>query len=532
MRFVYAWLPPGKTIQSAMISLQLTCSLEGQELIDQTSDDKPALANVTLDRIATGMIASTGAVLALLVGMWSFPLALTGRAPEVARWINPRLAEPTLVLTGRLRRELLAPPEVVAAVDEPTRSDGIRSQPTSATVRQPTVPSGATTGQEDAADSKPVQSQLRSGEAGSVEAGSDHRSRFAEKIGHLASRALLAEPLASEAYALVSIAAVDSRAELSALTRSVEMSRREAFGLYRLLVDAVAAKNADAAIIFAEILLKSQISLRSYVLRHLAELAEQDDTRSILIQNLRRHPFWRTDFIVNLPRVVTSANVVAEFLLQLKGVEGELADREYAPILWILLQQGAVEQAYELWLQMLPLERASKLGNISNPSFEDDSSSVPFDWLIRNSPNALLSIVRRDDRPDQRALQVAFLPVRGAFSGLQQVVALAPGGYRLSGSVRGRINARRGLKWRMTCAGVGSGQIADSGYLSGRGTNWTRFEFSFTVPETSGCAAQRLALILDARSPSETIASGEILIDDLELARTEGLGETASPTSR
>ncbi len=70
----------------------------------------------------------------------------------------------------------------------------------------------------------------------------------------------------------------------------------------------------------------------------------------------------------------------------------------------------------------------------------------------------------------------------------------------------------------MTCLGEQARQIGESEMILGEIKDWTTFSFAVSVPD-AGCAAQRLSLILDARTPSERLVSGSIWFDELSIRR-------------
>ena len=124
-------------------------------------------------------------------------------------------------------------------------------------------------------------------------------------------------------------------------------------------------------------------------------------------------------------------------------------------------------------------------------------------------------------RPDGtgQALLVQFGQGRVDFRGVAQMVMLPPGAYRLRGQHMGRIVGRRGLEWRVVCAGA-TAPLAKSEMNIGSTPVWTDFEMTFTIPPT-GCRAQQILLWLDARSASEQLVTGSAWYDGLQIARAE-----------
>jgi hypothetical protein len=97
---------------------------------------------------------------------------------------------------------------------------------------------------------------------------------------------------------------------------------------------------------------------------------------------------------------------------------------------------------------------------------------------------------------------------------------LLPGTYQFQGKHKGNIIGRRGLQWRIACAGGASTQIGESQMLTGVAMTWKPFDFSFTVPQAD-CRAQHVRLAFDARSASERFVSGSIWYDELQIRRKQ-----------
>ena len=85
-------------------------------------------------------------------------------------------------------------------------------------------------------------------------------------------------------------------------------------------------------------------------------------------------------------------------------------------------------------------------------------------------------------------------------------------------SSRCELVGRRGLVWRVSCAGGKGGAIGESQMTAGAAPRWKDIEWTFTVPDAD-CRAQQLRLELDARMASEQLVSGSIWYDELRISR-------------
>src|SRR5262249_53623023 len=157
----------------------------------------------------------------------------------------------------------------------------------------------------------------------------------------------------------------------------------------------------------------------------------------------------------------------------------------------------------------LPPEQLASAGLLFNGSFASVPSGLPFDWVISPGTGVTMDIVERPDDAERRALFIEFGPGRVEFGSMTQLTLLGPGTYHLRGKYRGEIGGRRGLVWRVSCAGSGGAPLGESQMLKGTAFAWQDMEFSFTVPQTE-CRAQRLKLELDARMASEQLVTGSM----------------------
>ena len=96
-----------------------------------------------------------------------------------------------------------------------------------------------------------------------------------------------------------------------------------------------------------------------------------------------------------------------------------------------------------------------------------------------------------------------------------QMLALAPGNYRLNGRVRlDDLRSDRGLVWTLSCAEDGR-QLAETEPMSGH-TAWRSFSLDFAVP-AEACGGQWLTLRVPARIAAEQRIGGVAWFDDLKI---------------
>jgi hypothetical protein len=182
-----------------------------------------------------------------------------------------------------------------------------------------------------------------------------------------------------------------------------------------------------------------------------------------------------------------------------------------------LVQLGRTAKAHYIWIDGLPEEFQSRVGNVFDGGFELPPSDSGFGWRFGKVMGAEIRLEHAGGVEGQSALMVEFRNRRVPFQHVQQMLALPVGNYTLSGRVRlDDLRNERGLRWFIVCA-AGNNVLLESEKFSGRRT-WGEFSQDFQVP-SGGCSAQWLKLRLDARIPAEQLAGGRAWFDSLRIVR-------------
>jgi hypothetical protein len=366
---------------------------------------------------------------------------------------------------------------------------------------------------------QPLQSQPSdtSDEASSLRDGSDK----AKSIRELAETAISADPFNAEALGILGQLAErsgDSATTAPLMEAAARLSIRESYAVYWLMQRAQRENDNPAVLRYADTLLRTRGRAVPLVVPVLAQMAETKDRTNDVTALLKDNPPWRPAFFANLSNNITNARTPLFLLLGLQGTAHPPTNLEISGYINFLIGKKFHELAYYTWLQFLPAEELARISPLYNRSFETTPSGLPFDWVLTQGNGVTTEIRRRTDKVEEHALALEFGQGRSEFPGVTQLTLLGPGSYTLKGQYKGTLVGRRGLVWRVTCAGAQP--LAQSDLLRGSIPQWREFTISFTVPQT-GCRAQQIRLDFDARSASERLISGSMWFDELDLRRTQ-----------
>jgi len=271
---------------------------------------------------------------------------------------------------------------------------------------------------------------------------------------------------------------------------------------------------------YADVLFRTRPQFAEYIVPTLAAIAENKNSRDVIMKLLAKNPRWRQTFLSSLPSHITKAHTPFNLFFNLKDTTFPPKTAELRSYLNFLIGKQHYDLAYYTWLQFLPQKHLENVRLLFNGSFENEPMSVPFDWNIfrHNSKGVSLEISRHPDQDGQRALLIKFEHGRVQFPHVAQMTMLAPGRYKLEGQYKGQIIGRRGLIWRIRCVGGKRKLLGEAPMFVGVTRNWKNFEAAFSVPNKN-CRAQQVRLQFDARSASEQLVTGTAWYDDLVISR-------------
>jgi hypothetical protein len=278
------------------------------------------------------------------------------------------------------------------------------------------------------------------------------------------------------------------------------------------------AGDVEAALRYADNLMRTRPTAHPVVIPILARLAEQPASAKAVQSLLATDPPWRGRFFAALSKHVSDQRTPLSLLIALRDSGQQPTPAEIKSYLDFLISAKSFNLAYYVWLQFLPPEQLGKVGLIFDGGFDLPRSSLPFDWTLKAASGATVELVPSEDDPSNNSLRLEFTGTRADKLQVQQRLMLDPGSYRLTYRYRGEISGRRGMIWLVDCAVGKQPRLKETAMFIGLQRGWREETVDFTVPET-GCESQVIRLIHHARSPSEQIVSGTIWYDDLKIAR-------------
>ena len=483
------------------------------------------------------VLGGFGVILAWLVITRSFAAYFAEVAPQTALWLNSRQPEALVNLADRSLNIFAGTPASPAAAATPA------PQANSPGAWQSTDDSAAAAADRDSP--RPGDAVDTAGAANNREAFSRDLSSAFTMVDRNASidlatvrrrleSALTEEPLNARAVRLlgqVANTANDNSESTKLMEAAARLSLHESVAVYWMMRKSVEAGDYQAAIAYADALLRTDRGLDQYVMPELAHFAENKASNALIKAVLKDNPPWRDRFFGDLLSSITDARTPLDLLLALRNTPAPPTSLEIRDYVEFLIAHHFYDLAYYTWLQFLPSEQLRHAGLLFNGNFELPPSGLPFDWAIAQGSGVTVDIVPLADNGGEHALLVDFLYGRVDYHSISEMTLLAPGSYQFAGRYKGKLVGPRGLKWRVVCAGEAGARLGESTMIGGSAAAWKSTEFSFTVPPAN-CRAQYVRLDLDARMASEQLVSGSMLFNELQITRVPGPPSAATAAAK
>jgi hypothetical protein len=252
------------------------------------------------------------------------------------------------------------------------------------------------------------------------------------------------------------------------------------------------------------------------MLQRLAVMLEDDAIRAAVLARLDHAPNWRGNLVTALKSPQAPAAPAAQLLQEL-AAQRPLDTGEIDARIQVLARLGRHADARAIWRQSLPAAaRDGADTGLFDGGFEHPDISGGYGWRIAPPPGVAVAYDDVDPFEGGQALAFAFAGRAVANLGVEQLLALRPGHYRLDLAVENAAQAARPFVLEIGCQGGGPALLALELPAAGRTPAWQRREGGFDVPE-GGCTAQLLRLRYPGRSLSERLVSGTLRLDAMHL---------------
>ena len=487
----------------------MTALREGQHDHGQEHGREPAGGG---QRLRAVLLAVLGCVLMWQIATRSLVAYVAEVSPRIALAFAPEGPTPLLRAAERelapLREQRIKELEAIAAAAREAAIAAARGGPA-----------------QDSPGSRPSSRAIRPSEATDDAEEAAAQSNGAEILARIEARtreALAQAPLSASGLRILGEVA-DLRGDRATASRLMTVAARrwhhETHAVYRAMVDRLEAGDLAGTVEHADTLLRASPELWLAVAPALVVVVESgEEGARLVVAKLSGQPVWRHNFMGAMLNTITDARTPLTVLLGLKDTRSPPTKSELTIYLNFLVSRGFYEIAYYTWLQFLPPERLAEIGHLYNGSFAYPLTGMPLDWVLRDGSGAMVEVVAHGEGSDDHGLRVELGPGRVQFGQAQQWLVLGAGPYRLTGSWRGDINGRRGMRWRIYCIDNGERVVGETQMLLGQQRTWREFELAFEIPD-EGCRAQQLRLVHDSRHASEQFVTGVGWFDNLSISR-------------
>jgi hypothetical protein len=192
---------------------------------------------------------------------------------------------------------------------------------------------------------------------------------------------------------------------------------------------------------------------------------------------------------------------------------------------WRLQKEGAVVEAYMIWMSGLDDNARQHLGLLFDGGFELPIDGTGFGWSAAAHDHVSSKPSPTHGASGRAALGLRFRRFEGYFYHVSQPLVLDPGTYRLSGRVRiDSLVSQGGVRWVVRCV-LPEAQILGEGPRFLGSAPWGDFHILFEVPEN--CVSQQLILMSGGARDFELKLDGQIWFDDLKIVRSAALDAAA-----
>ena len=259
----------------------------------------------------------------------------------------------------------------------------------------------------------------------------------------------------------------------------------------------------------------------------LNKIAQHKDSTLIFQPYHASPPLWWEKFFDYLVKQPNNEVAVDRFYQQAR-LNNSLSKNNSKLYISSLKKANEWSKAHTVWKNTLSEDDKPFAQLIYNGGFEgkpiDQSRMDRFSWSISSKDKIQSYLDRYSHSGGNYSLRIAFNQWVDDYWGyVRQLLVLSPGRYQLKYNTRANLTAVKGVRWIIYCIKdkASEKKIVELGLgraLSGT-YDWKSESIDFTVPDSTSCKAQKLALILAGKYPIEKKVRGDIWFDDFVILR-------------
>ncbi|MFN3859278.1 MAG: hypothetical protein ACK4RV_16165 [Caulobacter sp.] len=345
----------------------------------------------------------------------------------------------------------------------------------------------------------------------------DRTPQGAARAEALARAALAGDPMQGAAFRSLAIAAGrrgDRPAEARLMRIAGDRLKRDVPAQSWLIADLVAQGRYAEAADRADGLMRAwPVSMTGTMTLELSRMAANPNGAAVLARLMDSQPPWRSHVLTRMARFGDNPGAAMAVFTAMRSGRHPPTETETAALTQRLIQEGAYEQAFLVWAQLLPDEGVRNLADPYDGGFDGLPGGMPFNWQFLDRPGLIVEPAPAETG-EGRVLYVRMTNAPSASYLARQLLALPAGRHTLTGRWKTEgLSAGWPLVWRLQCARRNQTWSAETDAVYGD-QSWRTFSVTFEIP--AGCTAQWL--LLSSRS-GKGRGNGEAWIDDLRITR-------------
>lgn len=273
-------------------------------------------------------------------------------------------------------------------------------------------------------------------------------------------------------------------------------------------------------------MLEADRSRRTQIYPALLAIAADPGSRALIEPLVAAQPSWWTDFFRQAASTARELETVRFlYTLRRRFVRDPVSEEERVAFVERLQKDGAIGEAYVVWISGLDANARARLGRLFDGGFDLPIEGRGFGWRISTNKHFSAAPEPTLGASGRAALRLRFRAFEGDFANVSQPLFLDPGTYRLSGRAKvDSLISLGGLRWVVRCLRPESRVLGEGPRFLGS-SEWAAFDLSFEVPQD--CDYQQLVLMAAGSRSFERKFNGDLWFDDLKIARVSALDAAA-----